>query len=141
MGSSAARIGVHGLAARRRYPAPWSRQCHPRAISLVSSCRSDLGRRGISPVCTGNGNARRLRFGEGGVATKAVRHVYTQRCVQMTACGSFALDVPRRNLRSFCLVSSLKVYNLASEPYGKAISVGGIRVLRSPTMVAESMAG
>ena len=35
--------------------------------------------------------------------------------VQITACGSFALEVPRRNLRSFSLVSGEKVYNLESD--------------------------
>lgn len=50
---------------------------------------------------------RRRRRGHGGV--------------QMTAWGSFALDVPRRNLRSFCFVSSLKVYNRASEDWGNAL--------------------
>jgi hypothetical protein len=33
----------------------------------------------------------------------------------MMACGSFALDVPRRNLRSFSLVSGEKEYNLESD--------------------------
>lgn len=33
----------------------------------------------------------------------------------MTACASFDLEVPRRNLRRWSLVSWEKVYNLASE--------------------------
>lgn len=35
--------------------------------------------------------------------------------IQMTACGSFALEVPRRNLRRWSFVSWEKVYSLASE--------------------------
>ena len=34
--------------------------------------------------------------------------------IQMTACGSLARDVPRRNLRRWSLVSCEKVYSLAS---------------------------
>ena len=35
--------------------------------------------------------------------------------VQMIACGSFARDVPSRNLRSFSFVSWEKEYNLESD--------------------------
>jgi hypothetical protein len=35
--------------------------------------------------------------------------------LQMTACGSFALEVPKRNLRSFSFVSGEKEYNRDSD--------------------------
>jgi hypothetical protein len=43
------------------------------------------------------------RYGRAEVSFQVVR------CLQITACGSFALEVPRRNLRSAVLVSGLKV--------------------------------
>lgn len=39
----------------------------------------------------------------------------SRRAVQMMACGSLALEVPRRNLRSFSFVSGEKVYNRDSD--------------------------
>jgi hypothetical protein len=54
------------------------------------------------------------RGGEGLVGEKGV--LWRETYIQMTACGSLARDVPRRNLRRWSLVSCEKVNSLASEP-------------------------
>ena len=44
----------------------------------------------------------------------------------MTACGSLAREVPRRNLRSAAFVSCEKTYNLASELCVGSTSVSSV---------------
>jgi hypothetical protein len=54
-----------------------------------------------------------VRYGSGGERGGCVGA--ERRVLQMMAWGSFARDVPRRNLRSFSFVSGEKVYNLDSD--------------------------
>ena len=44
-------------------------------------------------------------------------HVVDNTVIHITACGSFALEVPNRKFRSASFVSSEKVYKRASEDY------------------------
>lgn len=44
----------------------------------------------------------------------------------MMAWGSLAREVPRRNFRSFCLVSSEKVYSLDSDDWGRVSCDGAL---------------
>lgn len=54
------------------------------------------------------------------------------------AWGSLARDVPRRNLRSFCFVSSEKVYSRASEDCGVVSSAAerGLSRLAMPLRIS-----
>jgi len=77
----------------------------------------------IDQVCrppgrAGSAPAIKYRGFKGGGTTgreRARRKQLQETHIQMTACGSEARDVPRRNLRNAALVSCEKTYSLASE--------------------------
>lgn len=57
--------------------------------------------------------------------------------IQIMACGSFALDVPRRNLRSFSLVSGENEYNLASDWGSNKVVSSGVAQRRERVLTVS----